>query len=312
MHENEALMRIFSPEELPRRYAQQAGGDFDLALLRLLAVRTERYTMGESSSVTVETAQALLESIRFTLALGCEAQGYSPAQLPTGESLPALLLVGQAEAERRVKVGQELHKQAKLLLMDIDDPTLQDTLNELGQFFKRYDLWFFAHDIPCAIDYILDAPIPEDLQGIDYVIAYLKALIAEGRAVPLHRKEEEARLNALLAQEEFEYTDGETAQNDVLQALIETLNDCREVGDKAVLVKSAVRSLRDMTEVLDVCFWDNESVAVFELLGKAELALLYHFVENRPKEKHSPTGWEQVLKAYIKDKVKVSRQTKTP
>lgn len=182
----------------------------------------------------------------------------------------------------------------------------------MAQFFKRYDLWFFAHDIPCAIDYILDAPISEDLQGIDYIIAYLKALIAEGRAVPLRRKEEEARLNTLLTQEEFEYTDGETAQDDVLQALIEAINDCREVGEKAALVKSAVRSLRDMTEVLDVCFWDDESVAVFELLGKAELALLYHFVENKPKEKHSPTGWEQVLKAYIQDKIKASRQTETP
>lgn len=312
MQENEALMQIFSPKELPKRYAEQAGEDFNLALLRLLAVRTERYTMGESSSVTVETAQALLESIRFTLALGCEAQGYSPAQLPTGESLPALLLAGQAEAERRVKTGQALFRHANALLSDIDDLALQQTLAELSAFFKRYDLWFFAHDIPCAIDYILDAPISEDLQGIDYIIAYLKALISEGRAVPMLRKEEEARLNALLAQDGFEYTDGETARDDVLQEIIEAINDCHEVGEKAALVKSAVCSLRDMTEVLDVCFWDDESVAVFELLGKAELVLLYHFVENRPKEKHSPTGWEQVLKAYIQDKVKASRQTKTP
>lgn len=128
MHENEALIQLFSPEELPKRYGEQTGGDFNVALLRLLAVRTERYTMSESSSVTVEMAQELLESIRFTLALGCEAQGHSLAELPTGESLPALLLAGQAEAERRVKVGQMLLKHANALLSDIDDPALQETL----------------------------------------------------------------------------------------------------------------------------------------------------------------------------------------
>ncbi|WMJ84861.1 DUF6179 domain-containing protein [Oscillospiraceae bacterium LTW-04] len=312
MHENEGLMQLFVPEELPARNAVQTGGDFNAALLKLLAMRTERYTMGESSSVTVEMAQTLLESIRYTLALGCEAQGFNLAALPADTSLPALLLIGQAEAERRVKMGQKLFKHAKSLLSDIDDPALQETLSGIGQFFKRYDLWFFAHDIPCAIDYILDTPISEDLQGIDYVNTYLRALMVEGRAVPLRRKEEEARLNALLAQEEFQYTEGEVAHDDALRSLIEELNDCRCAGEKAALVTSTVRSLRDMTEVLDVCFWEDESIAVFELMGRSELALLYRFVQNRSKEKRSPTGWEQALTNYISDKIKTSRRTKTP
>ena len=312
MHENEELIRIFTPEALTAHYAQSSGGDYDAALLRLLAARTARYTMDESSSVTIETAQALLQSIRYTLALGCKAQGYSWATLPVGATLPALLLAGQAEAERRVVIGKTLLMRAESLLSGIDDAALQETLTELGQFFKRYDLWFFAHDIPCAIDYILDEPISEELQGIDYVNAYLKTLIAEGRAVPLHRKEEEARLNALLSQEEMQYTDGDAAQDDMLRALIEALNACQTATEKAMLVKEAVHSLRDMTEVLDVCFWAEESIAVFELMGRAELALLYRFIQNRPKEKRSPTGWEQALENYISDHIKEFRQTKTP
>ncbi|HWP50320.1 MAG TPA: DUF6179 domain-containing protein [Clostridia bacterium] len=312
MNESGELMQIFTPEELTGQNAGTSGVDYDAALLRLLAARTERYTMGESSSVTIETAQALLQSIRYTLALGCKAQGYSLATLPAGTALPTLLLAGQAEAECRVAIGKTLLMRARSLLSGVDDAALQETLAELVQFFKRYDLWFFAHDIPCAIDYILDEPISENLQGIDYVNAYLKALISEGRAVPLRRKEEEARLNALLAQEEMQYTDGDAAQDDMLRALIEALNDCQTATEKAMLVKEGVHSLRDMTEVLDVCFWAEESIAIFEQMGRAELALLYHFIQNRPKEKRSPTGWEQALENYISNHFKEAHQTKTP
>lgn len=303
MHKNEELMQLFAPA---------TGGIDGAALLRLLAARTERYTMGESSSVTVETAQALLQSICYTLALGRETQERSPAAPPVGISLPALLLAGQGEVERRVKAGRALLTRAKVLLSDINDAALQETLAELEQFFKRYDLWFFAHDIPCAIDYILDAPISEDLQGIDYVNAYLKALIAEGRAVPLRRNEEEARLNALLSQEGLRYTDGDPVRDDALRVLIVELGDCRSAAKKAALVKETVHSLRDMVEVLDVCFWADESAAVFALLGKAELVLLDRFVQNRPKEKRSPTGWEQALENYLSNHFRSSRRTEMP
>lgn len=311
MQESEELMQLFSPTQKPAQGGVGEDGGFNAALLRLLAVRTERYTMGESSSVTVETAQALLESIRYTLALGCEAQGDDPATLPPDVPLPALLLAGQAEAERRVKTGRTLLARAKALLSGIDDAALQETLAEIGQFFRRYDLWFFAHDIPCAIDYILDTPILEHLRGIDYVNAYLGALIAEGRAVPLRRKQEESRLNALLAQTDMQYTDGEAAQDDALRELIGELGDCRSADEKAALAKASVHSLRDMVEVLDACFWEQEGAALFALLGRAELALLYRFVQNRPMEKRSPSGWERALKAFISDRFKPARPPET-
>lgn len=312
MQEHEELMQLFTPPQKPAQGGVGANGGFNAALLRLLAARTERYTMGESSSVTVETAQALLESIRYTLALGCEAQGGTPAALPPDIPLPELLLAGQAEAERRVKTGQALLMRAKVLLSDVGDAVLQETLAEIRQFFKRYDLWFFAHDIPCAIDYILETPVSEHLQGIDYVNAYLRALINEGRAVPLRRKEEEARLNALLARSDIQYTDGEMTQDDALRELIEELGECRSADEKAALAKASVRSLRDMVEVLDACFWEQEGAALFALLGRAELVLLYRFVQNRPTEKRSPSGWERALKAFISDRFKTAHPPETP
>lgn len=47
----------------------------------LLAKRTERYTMGDSTSVPVETAQELLASICFTLQFEMEVSRLSPPRL---------------------------------------------------------------------------------------------------------------------------------------------------------------------------------------------------------------------------------------
>lgn len=45
---------------------------FAARLAALLAWQTEKYTKGESSSVTVETAQELMASLRYTLAIAAE------------------------------------------------------------------------------------------------------------------------------------------------------------------------------------------------------------------------------------------------
>lgn len=281
-----------------------SGDKLNVGLLRLLAHRTERYTMGESSSVTVERAQELFNSICYTLDLGCRAQGKNFYAVPDDADFNALLLAGQAEIENRMKTGKKLLEQALVLLEQVDDVSLSETLSEIGQFFRRYDVAYFAHDIPCAIDYILENPISEELQGIDYINAYLTELIAEGCAVPLARKQEEERLNALMAQQEtMHHTDGELTDDELLRALIARLGDQRDPAEKAEMVMREIRSLRDMVEVLDVCFWGEEALAVFTRLKAPELALLYRFACRRPTQQHAPGGWEKTLAAYIGDNI---------
>ena len=284
-----------------------AGGILNAGLLRLLAHRTERYTMGESSSVTVEKASELLKSIFYTLDLGCRTQGKNFYALPDDADLNTLLLIGQAEIENRMKTGKEMLEQALMLLGQVEDVQLRETLSEIGQFFRRYDVAYFAHDIPCAIDYILENPISEELQGIDYINAYLTELIAEGSAVPLARMQEEERLNALMAQQAMQHTDGELTDDDKLRALIARLADQTDPADKADTVMREIRSLRDMVEVLDVCFWGEEALAVFKRLKTPELALLYRFACRRPTQQHAPGGWEKVLTGFIGDMIGRSR-----
>lgn len=305
MREKNELMQLFEQDTISDPISRVNSNAFNAELLRLLAARTERYTMGESSSVPVEKAGELLNSIYYTLEHACEAQGLNLYLLPENVKLPELLLAGQAEIEKRIAEGKKLLDQALALLDMVDDTVFHETILEIEQFFKRYDIQFFAHDIPCAIDYLLDKPISEDLQGIDYVNAYLKEIIDEGEVVPLLRMQEEEKLNKLLSQEEvMHHTDGEAMSDNSLRDLIEEINECQSANDKTTLLMQTVHSLRDMAEVLDVCFWDDESIDVFDKLQKTELAILFKFAKGRTNEKRSSTGWEQALYKYLADIIK--------
>lgn len=52
-------------------------------------------------------------------------------------------------------------------------------MKNIYAFFRQYDDTFFAHEIPCQIDYPLRQTIPDDYLGIDYINAYLKHLMIE-------------------------------------------------------------------------------------------------------------------------------------
>ena len=56
---------------------------------------------------------------------------------------------------------------------------MQDTLRGIGTFFRRYDVRFFAHEIPCDIDYQLAIPVEPEQKGVDYVNRYLERLTLE-------------------------------------------------------------------------------------------------------------------------------------
>ena len=66
---NNELTTIFSRELDLRGAVAEEVFILKVRLLELLAKRTDKYTMGESSSVKVETAQELLNSICYTLGI---------------------------------------------------------------------------------------------------------------------------------------------------------------------------------------------------------------------------------------------------
>lgn len=149
-----------------------------LKLFQLLTRRTGLYTMGDSSSVRVETAQELLASICFLLRLHMKESGLSPQKLLSFDA-EEIFADAIRTVERKIQQGKKLYKTACLSIPDIENVSLIDTLRGIGTFFKRYNYRFFAHQTPGDIDYQLCNAMPETMKGVEYIVEYLRRLIIE-------------------------------------------------------------------------------------------------------------------------------------
>jgi len=134
--------------------------------------------MGDSSSVPVETAQELLSSVCFTIGEAMSRDGVSPAGL-AGSDFDMLFARGQEVIKEKTEACRKLWTDVCLTAPKIRNQSYRDTLREIGMFFHRYDFRFFAHQIPCSIDYQLCLPVPEELSGIRYVGEYLRRVLTE-------------------------------------------------------------------------------------------------------------------------------------
>ena len=146
-------------------------------LLRRLVLQ---FTSGESSSVPVEAAQALLESLLFCLEQGLQAGGKDWRAL-LSEDPEEVYRAGLRLLEDKLAYGERLWQEVCANLPPVENRSMLDTLRSIGGFWRRYDCRYAAHEIPCDIDYQLCLPVPETLQGVDYVNAYLERLDGENR-----------------------------------------------------------------------------------------------------------------------------------
>ena len=150
-------------------------------LLALLRQETRRYTSGESSSVPWETAQSLLASLLYTLRLNGEDPGERGRQLAESD-LTEELRRGQTRLRRKMDYARRLWRRLAGSGAAGDSRALGETLLGIGEFWRRYDWRFAAHEIPpCDIDYPLALPVSEDLQGVDYLTEWLSRLETELR-----------------------------------------------------------------------------------------------------------------------------------
>ena len=146
-------------------------------LFSLLIKRCNRYTMGDSSSLPVETAEALLSSILFTLRQYIREHGDSALLLQ--EDWDDILSLGNRELQTRCARAKRELTRMKVCAPAVQSLAYSDTLKALGDFFSHYDSAFFAQDIPCDIDYPLCNPPDERLQGIEYIETYIHTLVLE-------------------------------------------------------------------------------------------------------------------------------------
>ncbi|MDX9872517.1 MAG: DUF6179 domain-containing protein, partial [Clostridia bacterium] len=172
------LLNAVTGQDVTELLSEEELLTIQVKLWQLLAKRTRKYTMGDSTSVPVETAQELMTSLCFTLEQYLKESGQSPKLLVSAE-LDQLFNLGQKIIETKMETGRQLWKTAGLGAPKIANISFQDTLRSIGSFFKRYDYRFFAHQIPCSLDYQLCHAVQGSKLGIEYINEYLRRMIIE-------------------------------------------------------------------------------------------------------------------------------------
>jgi len=152
-------------------------------MMNLLAHRCRKYTSGESSSVPIETAESIMQSVNFTLGLYLK-------KVPEPEDalyelkksgVEQCYLDGLKYMKSVVKSTRLLYEQVKKSMVKTDNYAYNSTLiGGIQGFFKLYDTEFSAQEIHITADY----PVflyPDGYEGIEFIMKYLKNIWCENR-----------------------------------------------------------------------------------------------------------------------------------
>lgn len=149
-------------------------------LIPIVAELTERYTSKESSSVSYETAQSLMEAVLYCMD-ECIREGQAvmdPAHLPE-ES--ALYRRGAGLVIQKTYKAKQIYEAILPSFEDYGCINYRDTiLKGIPEFFVRYDPVFFPARHLLTLDYPLLNGNPK-LLGIDLILEYLKGIWIEMR-----------------------------------------------------------------------------------------------------------------------------------
>lgn len=150
---------------------------------QLLAQRTRRWTGGDSDSVRVEAAQALLDGCLYTVGLALKDLPGPDAALAAlaGGDLEGLYASGRRRINVKLKVARQLWRAVVHSMAEVDVEVYRATLLPgVAGFFKLYDADYAPQDIRITCDYPLCRPV-EDLWGVEFMVAYLDAALQENR-----------------------------------------------------------------------------------------------------------------------------------
>ena len=176
----------------PKLYVP-APGEITEALYSLLSAQCKSFTGGQSSSLSVETVEALLSSICFSLSCFANKYGQNALlEIPLEKALEGARDI----LKKRIQLCKTLYLTLLRLPFQPNNVSYRDTVNGMENFFKKYDYYFFADQVPCDIDYQLCLPVNESLWGVEFLTEYIKRLICESRFCGAFQRYE---ITALLA-----------------------------------------------------------------------------------------------------------------
>lgn len=147
-------------------------------LLPVVAELTERYTSGESTSVTYERAQYLMEAVLY-----CIHECSTPLALSGGRKLSAREAYSFGLETIKEKVVRTRQQYQKLMedFCAYGNRNYEDTVTKaIPGFFARYDVYFAPQETLITMDYPVLKRL-EGMQGIDAMEAYVSCVFLEQR-----------------------------------------------------------------------------------------------------------------------------------
>lgn len=146
-------------------------------LLPIAGRLAKRYTGTDSTSISYEKAEQLMEAVLYCIR---EAELETPcAAAAKGTPAGQLYEAGRTAVERKVKKSLELYHRLLPEFSDYGNPYLSDTvLKGLPEFFQWYDTEFAPQNTILVLDY----PVLRDLSsytGVDRIYEYLLCVSME-------------------------------------------------------------------------------------------------------------------------------------
>ena len=172
--------------ELLKRYGKLQ--DYEVEKIQydaMLILRSEvqRYTLGESSSVRVETAESLFLSIQYILGLYFNNIGNLEKSMDILKkgNLNESYIEGKKILDLLFEKTKFKMNMVECNKISTENYAYNDTVEYgLPLFFKLYDKKFAAHEIPGSIDYPLYLE-EINLSGVEFIAEYLRRISIEDR-----------------------------------------------------------------------------------------------------------------------------------
>lgn len=138
----------------------------------------EKYSAGESTSMTYEKAEQLMGAVLYCIH---EAQARKQDRVIAAKTRPVQRLyeVGAAAVEKKTKEALKLNNRILPQFVSYGNHCLYDTfVKGIPEFFKWYDIRFHPQDTILTLDY----PVLKDLSamtGIDKIYAFIECIRLE-------------------------------------------------------------------------------------------------------------------------------------
>ncbi|GAE90498.1 DUF6179 domain-containing protein [Acetivibrio straminisolvens] len=156
--------------------------NIQIQCVSLLAYKTERYNMGKSSSIRVETAESIMKSNFYSIGLYLKTlpdPDDAVFELKT-VNISELYERGRKLINIKFKTARHIYNIVQKNRLDTPNHSYNSTLGEdgIGIFFKSYNIEYKAHDCSASIDYQLCNPV-NDLAGVEFIQKYIENLYFE-------------------------------------------------------------------------------------------------------------------------------------